>query len=345
MSNVKFGQALPRVEDRKLLTGRGCFVDDIDLPTQAHGVVVYSNHPRARIRSIDTSRALRSPGTLGVLTGTTSNALTFTITAANPVPTLTSIAPTSTGVGGAAFTLTLTGTNFISSSVAQWKGTARTTTFVSATQLTAAITAADIATAGTAAVTVVNPTPGGGTSNSLTFTITDFSVGAATTTQTVPAGQSANYTITTAIVGGAFPGTVTFSASGLPTGAAASFNPASVNAGTSTVMTVTTTSRGLAQIIHLPRTPVFPLLMIVLGFALILTTVAWSKINRPTARRLVPAGAFCLLLISAGYLSGCAGGFPKVGPNTGTPAGTYPITVTAMSGTVQHTTTVTLIVQ
>ena len=69
MSNVKFGQALPRVEDRKLLTGRGCFVDDIDLPTQAHGVVVYSNHPRARIRSIDTSRALRSPGTLGILTG------------------------------------------------------------------------------------------------------------------------------------------------------------------------------------------------------------------------------------------------------------------------------------
>jgi carbon-monoxide dehydrogenase large subunit len=69
MSNVKFGQALPRVEDRKLLTGRGCFVDDIDLPTQAHGVVVYSNHPRARIRSIDSSRALRSPGTLGILTG------------------------------------------------------------------------------------------------------------------------------------------------------------------------------------------------------------------------------------------------------------------------------------
>jgi CO/xanthine dehydrogenase Mo-binding subunit len=69
MNNVKFGQALPRVEDRKLLTGRGCYVDDIDLPMQAHGVVVYSNHARARIRSIDTSRALQSSGTLGVLTG------------------------------------------------------------------------------------------------------------------------------------------------------------------------------------------------------------------------------------------------------------------------------------
>jgi aerobic carbon-monoxide dehydrogenase large subunit len=69
MNNAKFGQALPRVEDRKLLTGRGCYVDDINLPMQAHGVVVHSKHARARIRSIDTRRALQSPGTLGVLTG------------------------------------------------------------------------------------------------------------------------------------------------------------------------------------------------------------------------------------------------------------------------------------
>ena len=69
MSTAKFGQALPRVEDRKLLTGRGRYVDDISLPLQAHGVVVYSNHARARIKSIDSSRALRSPGMLGVLTG------------------------------------------------------------------------------------------------------------------------------------------------------------------------------------------------------------------------------------------------------------------------------------
>ena len=69
MSTAKFGQALPRVEDKKLVTGCGCYVDDITLPMQAHGVLVYSNHAHARIRSIDTSRALRSPGALGVLTG------------------------------------------------------------------------------------------------------------------------------------------------------------------------------------------------------------------------------------------------------------------------------------
>jgi hypothetical protein len=82
----------------------------------------------------------------------------------NPVPSITSLSPPSASTGGAAFTLTVNGTNFISTSAVQWNGTGRTTSYVSATQLTASITAADIATAGSAGVTVVNPTPGGGTS-------------------------------------------------------------------------------------------------------------------------------------------------------------------------------------
>jgi hypothetical protein len=292
--------------------------------------------------------------------GTTSNALTFTITAPNPVPTLTSISPTLTGAGGAAFTMTLTGTNFVSSSVAQWKGSARTTTFVSAAQLTAAITAADIASSGTAAITVLNPTPGGGTSNALTFTITDFSVSATTTSQTVTAGQPASFTIATATVGGAFPGTVTFTASGLPIGASASFSLSSVTAGSPTTMTITTSARGLAQITappsNVPPTnfpPTTPnhstrqlwLFTLAILLALALTLAGAAKFGRRTARRLVPIGAFALLLISVGYISGCSGGgFPKVGAN-GTPAGTYTVTVTGTSGSDVHSTTVTLTVQ
>jgi hypothetical protein len=101
--------------------------------------------------------------------GGTSNAQTFTIN--NPVPTTTSISPLSATAGGAAFNLTVNGTNFVNGSTVRWSGSARTTTYVSGSQLTAAITTADIATAGTASVTVFNPTPGGGTSNAQIFTI------------------------------------------------------------------------------------------------------------------------------------------------------------------------------
>ncbi|MDP2625425.1 MAG: hypothetical protein Q8Q58_00765, partial [Candidatus Rokubacteria bacterium] len=70
------------------------------------------------------------------------------------------------------FTLTANGSGFVSASTVRWNGAARTTTFVSATQLQATIPAADIVAVGTAEVTVFTPTPGGGTSGSATFTIT-----------------------------------------------------------------------------------------------------------------------------------------------------------------------------
>jgi len=89
----------------------------------------------------------------------------------SPVPTLTSLSPAGAATGGPAFTLTANGTNFISGSVVRWNGSDRTTTYVSATQLTASIPASDIAAAGAAQVTVFNPAPGGGASNALTFAI------------------------------------------------------------------------------------------------------------------------------------------------------------------------------
>ena len=85
-------------------------------------------------------------------------------------PTLTFLSPSSAVAGGPAFTLTVNGSNFESVSVVRWNGANRTTTFVSATQLTAAIPAADVAAAGSASVTVANQ--GETVSNALTFTIT-----------------------------------------------------------------------------------------------------------------------------------------------------------------------------
>ncbi len=113
--------------------------------------------------------------------GGTSNTVQLNVTAAppppNPVPALTSINPTSTNAGSAAFNLTLTGTNFINGSQVQWNGTPLTTTFNSALQLMAAVPANLLATVGNANVTVFSPAPGGGTSVAQTFTINSGAAG------------------------------------------------------------------------------------------------------------------------------------------------------------------------
>ena len=111
----------------------------------------------------------------------------------NPTPTITTISPNSTVAGGAAFTLNISGTNFVAASVVNFGGSAVATTFVNSTQLTATIPAASIAATGTPAVTVTNPTPGGGTSKAINFTITS-AVGSVPTIlalfpSSVPAGE------------------------------------------------------------------------------------------------------------------------------------------------------------
>ena len=83
----------------------------------------------------------------------------------NPVPQITALTPATVAAGGADFTLTVTGTGFVNGSTVQWNGQALTTTYVSDTQITAVVPAADIAQAGSASVTVVSPAPGGGTSD------------------------------------------------------------------------------------------------------------------------------------------------------------------------------------
>ena len=58
-----------RKEDWRLLTGQGCFSDDVNLPDQAYAVMVRSPHAHARIASIDVAPALAVPGVVAVLTG------------------------------------------------------------------------------------------------------------------------------------------------------------------------------------------------------------------------------------------------------------------------------------
>lgn len=89
----------------------------------------------------------------------------------NPVPVLRSLDPSSVAAGGPEFVLTVNGADFAPGAIVQWNGQPRPTTFVSSTQLTAAIAADDIVAAGPASVTVSNPAPGGGTSEALAFSV------------------------------------------------------------------------------------------------------------------------------------------------------------------------------
>jgi hypothetical protein len=99
-----------------------------------------------------------------------SNEAAVTVTV-NPSPVISSLAPVSVTAGAPAFTLTVKGRHFVSSSSVQWAGEPRATTFVSSTRLLAQITAADVASEGTVGVAVANPALDGGPSNVLPFEI------------------------------------------------------------------------------------------------------------------------------------------------------------------------------
>ncbi|MCU1241416.1 MAG: hypothetical protein JWO71_2142, partial [Candidatus Acidoferrum typicum] len=90
-------------------------------------------------------------------------------TPAANAPTITSLFPSSAIAGGAAVSLTVTGTQFDPAAVVQFNGSSLATTFVSSTQLQAAIPASDILTPGTASITVANPPATGGSSSASSF--------------------------------------------------------------------------------------------------------------------------------------------------------------------------------
>lgn len=143
----------------------------------------------------------------------TSNTENFSI---KPSPlAIRSLSPSSINAGGPAFTLTVTGTSFTSQSTVLWNGQPQTTTFVSATQITAQIPAANITTPGSATVSVSDPTYG--TSNSLTLTINVPPLAISTISPTSVTVGGPPFTLT--VLGTSFTGTSTveWNSAALPT--------------------------------------------------------------------------------------------------------------------------------
>jgi hypothetical protein len=108
---------------------------------------------------------------VNVLSPQFSNTVTFNVN--NPAPVLASISPTSTVVNSASFTLTATGSAFLSAAVVEWNGTPLTTTFGSSTSLTAVVPASLLTATGVRTVRVRNPAPGGGLSGGQAFTVSN----------------------------------------------------------------------------------------------------------------------------------------------------------------------------
>jgi uncharacterized repeat protein (TIGR01451 family) len=84
---------------------------------------------------------------------------------ANAVPFVDIVSPVSITPGSVGVTITVRGTGFVSGSIVYWSGTALTTAFVNAKELTAAVPNSFVAAVGLGTITVVTPAPGGGTSN------------------------------------------------------------------------------------------------------------------------------------------------------------------------------------
>ena len=78
------GTSVQRVEDPRILTGRGRYVDDVTLPGMLHAAFVRSPFPHARVQGIDVSEALRMPGVRAVLTASDLDGVATDLTPVGP---------------------------------------------------------------------------------------------------------------------------------------------------------------------------------------------------------------------------------------------------------------------
>ncbi|HEY3330086.1 MAG TPA: IPT/TIG domain-containing protein [Capsulimonadaceae bacterium] len=156
--------------------------------------------------ALDVTVTNPSPG------GGLSNTLTLAVV--YPVPAITALAPSTALVGSSSFLLTVTGSNFVEQSVVSVGGTPLPTTFNADGTLTVTVPASLLAVAGALDVTVTNPSPGGGLSNTLTLPVLNPTPAIDTISPSVVKVGSPGFTLT--VTGSGFMATSTVFAAGVP---------------------------------------------------------------------------------------------------------------------------------
>ena len=280
--------------------------------------------------------------------GEISNFMVLTVN--NPVPSLASLSPATAVAGGVAVTFQLSGSNFVYGSIVRWNGAARTSILRSPSILESTITASELRTGGEYQVFVENPAPEGGVSSPLVFRIATFVLNPATASATVSPGGTATYAIRLIPQYGSFDAPISLSCTGLPEACSASFSPAETIPGAAAV-DVLLTLRTSAPSAPAAAGSVGPAGILPYALGLLLAAGALVFLPRPLfpsrgmkARRWLPAGAMAVLVLLAGSC-GAGGDVNPPPPNGGTPAGTYHLDVKAISGTLEVTAPLTLIVR
>ncbi len=184
------------------------------------------------------------------------------------------------------------------------------------------------------------------------ITVSDFTLTGPQSAVNVQPGQSASYTISVGEAFGIFTNPVALSCSGLPASASCSFSPAMVTPGdgftgsVNSTLTVSTAAASSAVFSPFEWRAPNPYLLLWIAALLAFATVraSASKIEKRRSFFIAACGlAVCLVLpiVSCGGGSGTS----REPSQTGTPAGTYTVTVNGISNQLQHSTAATLTVE
>jgi uncharacterized membrane protein len=346
------------------------------LPTGATGS--FTPNPATGSSTLTVSTGVSTPAgtyplTITGVSGSLTHTAAISITVTVPDFSLSATPPSQTIVQGAPgnYSVTINPTNGFSSAVAL---------SISGLPTGATGSFAPNPATGSATLSVATTasTPGGtypltitGVGGSLTHTaaisitvnVPDFSLGATPSSQTVVQGASANYSVTITPTNG-FSSGVTFSLTGLPTGATGAFtpNPATGSATLSVATTASTpggtyplTITGVSG--SLTHTATISITVNVPDFSLGATPPSQTVVQGGSANygvTITPINSFtsAVTFSVSGLPTGATGTFtpnPATGSSTlavtttaGTPVGTYPLTITGVSGSLTHTATVSL---